>query len=143
MSKEYYLTLKGVKVTVTEEVYRAYIQPFWKEKKRRQRQTANGSIPLSLDRLIEESDSEFDIADGIDIAEDVTREQMRAEVRRIIAQLPETDRAILLGYYLGGKTERELAAELGMCQKSVNNNRHRILGKLREDGRLIELYKNF
>jgi RNA polymerase sigma factor (sigma-70 family) len=142
MAKEFYITLKGVKHVVTEEVYRAYICPFWKDKKRRQRQTADHSIALSLNRLIEESDGEFDIADGIDIAEDVTREQLRAEVRRIILQLPETDKAILLGYYLSEKTERELAFELGMCQKTVNNKRHRLLGKLRENDRLVEINKN-
>jgi RNA polymerase sigma factor (sigma-70 family) len=143
MSKEYYITLKGVKHVVTEEVYRAYIQPFWKDKKRRQRQTAGSGIPLSLDKLIEDSDYAFDIPDYIDVEAEVERKLMRDELNRILGKLPESDQAILRGLFIEMKTERELAAELGVSQKTVNNKRHRILGKLREDDRLIELYKNF
>lgn len=37
MSKEFYLMIEGKKVYVTEEVYRAYKNPIWKEKKEKQR----------------------------------------------------------------------------------------------------------
>ena len=36
-SKEYYLTIDGQKIPVTEDVYRAYKQPVWAERKRQER----------------------------------------------------------------------------------------------------------
>jgi RNA polymerase sigma factor (sigma-70 family) len=141
--KEFYVTIQGAKVIVKEEVYRAYIQPFWKEKKRRQRQTADGIIPLSLDQLVEDNESGFDVTDKSNIEAEVARKLDNEEIHCILAQLPESDRAIIDGLIYDQKTERELAAELGMSQKTVNNHRRRILGKLHEDGRLFELYGNY
>jgi RNA polymerase sigma factor (sigma-70 family) len=143
MSKKFYITLQGAKIVVAEEVYRAYIQPFWKDKKRRQRQVAGGSIPLSLDQLLEDNESGFDIAGETDIEAEVMQKIDSEEIHRILAQLPESDRAIIYGLIYDQKTERELAAELGMSQKTVNNHRRRILGKLHENGRLFELWKNY
>ena len=37
-TKQYYLTIDGQEVTVTEEVYRAYKRPIWAEHKRNDRQ---------------------------------------------------------------------------------------------------------
>ena len=35
---EYYIEIDGQQIPVTEAVYRAYKRPYWKEKKRQQRQ---------------------------------------------------------------------------------------------------------
>ena len=37
-TKDYYICIKGEKVPVTEEVYRAYCRPVWAEKKRKERE---------------------------------------------------------------------------------------------------------
>jgi hypothetical protein len=37
MEKQFYLTINGKEITVTEEVYRAYKRPIWREKKRIQK----------------------------------------------------------------------------------------------------------
>ena len=50
--KEYYITMKdGTKVPVTEEVYRAYKRPAWREHKRR---IVRSEYERSLERFEED-----------------------------------------------------------------------------------------
>lgn len=50
MAKEYYLWIDGKKISVTEEVYRAYKQPIWREAKR---STVRSKMEISYEALIE------------------------------------------------------------------------------------------
>ncbi|MBQ1471539.1 MAG: hypothetical protein IIZ34_04195, partial [Eubacterium sp.] len=56
---ERYIEIDGQKVPVTEEVYQAYMQPEWKERKRWQRlREAEAEAPLSIEQMLE---------DGVDV----------------------------------------------------------------------------
>jgi len=59
------------------------------------------------------------------------REQREA-VRRAVAALPETYRAVVTLKYLAGLSYEEVAAELGTTAAAVEAKLHRARGKLRE-----------
>ena len=47
-----------------------------------------------------------------------------------LERLPEADRHLLTAYYFGGKTETELAKELGVVQQTVSWRLKRAIGRL-------------
>ena len=57
---------------------------------------------------------------------------LRAEVRAAIASLPEHQRAVVVLYYLTGRSQAEIAAFLGISEGAVKMRRFRALQHLRE-----------
>jgi RNA polymerase sigma factor (sigma-70 family) len=55
----------------------------------------------------------------------------RIALREALADLPAVDRRLLLDYFEGGWTQRELALRLGISQPAVNKRLTRILKRLR------------
>ena len=82
----------------------------------------------SLDRLtalgfdFTDNSADFDEAVLIKIMLDQALEKLSDEERYLITQL----------FYLG-RTERDLANELGVSQYTVNRNKHKILNRLRDE----------
>ena len=127
--KEFYILVAGEKISVTEEVYRAYKRPVWAEKKRRQRHTADDTLPLSLDQLAEEG---YEPADSADL-EQITQDKMLLETLFIaLDALTGDERALVDNIFYREKSERQIADELGISQFGVNKRKHRVLEKLRE-----------
>ena len=54
MANQRYIYIDGEKIPVTEEVYRTYKRPIWREHKRQERERENGITPLSLERFAED-----------------------------------------------------------------------------------------
>ena len=57
---------------------------------------------------------------------------LRESVLQYVAKLPEEDQALVYALFYQKKTERECADEFGTSQKTINNQRNRILEKLRK-----------
>ncbi len=141
MSKQYIMK-NGIAVEVSDEVYDILkksdrkIRYVEKDLKRNiyiidsvnEKVTVIPKREQSLDKLTELgkdfSDSVYDFQEGtiLKIMLDQALEKLSDEERYLITQL----------FYLG-RTERDLANELGISQYTVNRNKHKILKKLKDE----------
>lgn len=153
MKKQYYLPIEGEQVPVSEEVYRAYKQPLWKEHKRKEREKCcsisnghgglkrceddcsqcphdrTGSV-LSLDSFEEvgylPSDSKS--VDPQQILEDAL---LLEELWAAVSELdPINQRIIKL--LQEEMSEREIGKAVGLSQKAINKRKVKIREDLKE-----------
>ncbi|MDL2293276.1 sigma-70 family RNA polymerase sigma factor [Ruminococcaceae bacterium OttesenSCG-928-D13] len=142
-----FIEIEGEQIPVSEDVYRAYKRPLWAEHKRKEREKrcrdANGNrcikdcsqcekqrtgSALSLDKLAEAG---FDVADPIDFTQRIEDELLIEALHIALDELAPLDRQII-DLFSAGKSEREIAAVVGMSQKGVNRRKARIFADLRE-----------
>lgn len=142
-----YIEIDGNQIPVTEDVYRAYKRPLWAEHKRKEREKRCRSINgnrctddcsqcnkqrtgsvLSLDKFAEDG---FDIADPIDCTHPIEDEQIIEALHIALAELTPLDHQIV-DLFSTGKSEREIAAIVGMSQKGINRRKAKIFTDLRE-----------
>jgi DNA-directed RNA polymerase specialized sigma24 family protein len=146
-----YIEIDGQQIPVTEEVYRAYKQPVWAERKCREREKrcviSNGrgrtkrctadcsqcdkqrtGSALSLDKFLEDG---YEAADPVDIAELVADMLLYEELYAALEELDPDNRRIMALFSIG-MSEREIAADIGLCQKTINNRKPKLLAHLRE-----------
>lgn len=82
----------------------------------------------SLDRLLE---LHIQFADkSMDVADDVERAMMADKLHRCLALLDAAELELIQALYFDGHTERNWSAVTGIPQKTINDNKLRILGKL-------------
>lgn len=150
-TQQRFIEIYGQPIPVTEEVYRAYKRPLWTEHKRKEREKRcvinNGSgttkrctgdcsicqkqrtgSVLSLDKFTEEG---FEAAEHIDLAELVADQLLLEELYAALDKLDPENRKIL-ELFSNGKSEREIAADIGLSQKGVNKRKTRLFAQLRE-----------
>ena len=131
-NKTYYLYVKGQKVEVSEEIYRAYVQPERKQRMREYR--AKDSISVtSIEGLSEKG---FEIEDDSQdfVAALIESEEHSEELSKLhaaIEQLSERDRRVVHLYYFEGKTQQEIAAILGIAKSTMSELLPRILLRLK------------
>lgn len=140
VNETYYIEIDGQQIPVTEAVYRAYKRPYWKEKKRQQRQRekgiggqdctkAVGAAPLSIERMIEDG---LDIPQGGSSLEDtVIINELIEELHKALAQLALNDRTIL-DLFGDGLSDRKISAETGIPQTTVSYRRKVLIKKIRK-----------
>ena len=125
--KKRYILIDGEKVYVSEEVYREYYRPMWREVKRRR---VRLKFECSLEVLTE---SGVEFADGsILIADAVEDKIMSEKLRAVLAGLTDDERFMVDFLFVQGKSERELSAITGIPQKTINYRRKKLLAKLRK-----------
>jgi RNA polymerase sigma factor (sigma-70 family) len=125
MSKEYFITIKGQRIPVSEEVYFAYKRPAWRERKRRQ---AWNDREISLDALME---FDMDLGDPIAmLAYEVVEDQIVLDT--LMAVLSEKERALIQALIIDRKTEQAVADETGIPRKTISNRKKRLLEKMRK-----------
>jgi RNA polymerase sigma factor (sigma-70 family) len=121
--KEYYITMKdGTKVPVTEEVYRAYKRPAWREHKRR-------IVRSEYERSLERFEEDHVPISSNEVLEDIVADKILIET--LLSALTPEEKFIINEIYFQGKTEREIAKEMNIAQQSINKKKNRILLKLR------------
>ena len=136
--KKYTVVVNGTKVEVTEAVYKLYVtdpeneerQYRWSKVSRIEIDTENEKVVFvpsredSIDRLselgFEFEDTSFSI-DALDTA--VTVEQA-------LDQLTFDERYIIESLFYNGRSERELANELGVTQFKIHYDKMKILSKM-------------
>ena len=136
--KKYTVVVNGTKVEVTEAVYKLYVtdpeneerQYRWSKVSRIEIDTENEKVIFvpsredSIDRLselgFEFEDTSFSI-DALDTA--VTVEQA-------LDQLTFDERYIIESLFYNGRSERELANELGVTQFKIHYDKMKILSKM-------------
>lgn len=132
-SKTYYLYVKGQKVEVSEEIYRAYVQPERKQRMRDYRAKEKISV-TSIEALSEKG---FEIEDGTQdfesaLIENEEHAEKLSKLHAAIGQLSERDRLVVQMYYFEGKTQQEIATILGIAKSTMSELLPRILLRLKK-----------
>lgn len=151
-TKQYYLTIDGQEVTVTEEVYRAHKRPIWAEHKRNDRQklcqvsdgkgglkrctedcsecsrTKEGNV-LSLDGLEEAGYSVEDRAQ--DVAEIVAEKVLLEELFKALEELDPNSHHICK-LLMEGCSKREIARIMSIPQSSFEYQFKKLMASLKE-----------
>lgn len=140
--------MEKVEVAVSEEVYLAYKRPAWKEHKRKERERQcrhkksgkcdGDCLHCRYKEPRKALSSEQMIEDGIplpaaqfSIEEYIQQKELREALYAAIETLDERDKRIII-LFSQGRTEREIAAEMGCPQKTVNNHKHKAFARLKE-----------
>ena len=127
MKKEYYVTINGERIPVSEEVYRAYRQPAWREHKRR---TVRLEMERSLDLLMDDG---FDVVDDQKLVDELVADKLLLDaLLQALAELTEDERSLIDALYFRGMSERDIAGLYSMSQQAVNKRKRRVLDKLRD-----------
>jgi DNA-directed RNA polymerase specialized sigma24 family protein len=157
----WHLTIDNQVIEVTEEVYRAYKQPLWAERKRQEREkrciVSNGKggtkrctrncrecdmerakkgLP-PIDRTGSVLSMDKFSADGFDIPESISVDELVADkllLEELYKALEELDpeNRLIAELFSMGKTEREIAESIGRSQKTINNRKPKIFTQLLE-----------
>ena len=124
MKKEYNIKLPdGMLVPVSEEVYRAYKRPQWREEKKKKTkreisfENFNDVHILSDEKLVEQ------------IVEDKLLLEM---LLKALETLTADERFLIDEIYFQEKTEREVSAKLNIPKTNVHRLKEKILKKLKK-----------
>ena len=141
MSKKYIIK-NGTAVEVSDEVYKIlrkwdrrikYVEHDLKETRYiiDQKKETVKEIPSREDSLDRLTDLGFDFENRTaDFRETVSNKIM---LEQALEKLSDEERYLITQLFYFGRTERELAEELGVSQYTVNRNKHKILKKLKEE----------
>lgn len=141
MSKKYIIK-NGTAVEVSDEVYKIlrkwdrrikYVEHDLKETRYiiDQKKETVKEIPSREDSLDRLTDLGFDFENRTaDFRETVSNKIM---LEQALEKLSDEERYLITQLFYLGRSERDLAEELGVSQYTVNRNKHKILKKLREE----------
>ncbi|GAA0060164.1 RNA polymerase sigma factor [Streptococcus canis] len=132
--KEFYLYVKGKKISVNEEVYKTYWKSIEHEKYLRKLDRKNKLILFS--ELNHDGHFEDNLQDNsIDVEKIVVTHSMIETTRKAISKLSEEEKDIIIRLYFMDETVRSVAKSKGISHPALIKKRNKILEKLR---RLIE-----
>jgi RNA polymerase sigma factor (sigma-70 family) len=83
----------------------------------------------SYDRLLEE-DQQF-AADGESVEDTAVKTVMIEKMLECLTLLTPTERELVTALFFEGKSERQLAKQSGVPQRTINDRKKKILGKLK------------
>ena len=126
MCKEYYIKIKGQKISVTEDEYYAFKRPDWQESKRRQVRIEK---ELSLELLMENG-VELPSNDA-PIDEVVADKLMLDMLHKALTKLSADERILIEELFFNEKSEREIADHSNISHQAVHKKKNRILAKLK------------
>lgn len=128
MSKQYHIKLNGELIPVSEEIYRTYKQPQWREKKRA---NVRRKREVSLDAMLENGDSiQFDLGQAF-IDELVADKLLLDELLEALTKLNIEERALIDELFFKGKSERQIAESVNISHQAIHKKKKRILAKLK------------
>ena len=141
MSKKYIIK-NGTAVEVSDEVYKIlrkwdrrikYVEHDLKETRYiiDQKKETVKEMPSREDSLDRLTALGFDFENRTaDFRESVSDKIM---LEQVLAKLSDDERYLITQLFYLGRSERDLAEELGVSQYTVNRNKHKILTKLKEE----------
>ncbi|RJE46675.1 MULTISPECIES: sigma-70 family RNA polymerase sigma factor [unclassified Dehalobacter] len=127
--KEYTIIVKGKRVPVTRKVYKAYYKEY--EYARNITRKAK-KHELSLEKLKEDGVNPAYMCTSPSPEDMVIQKETQAKLHKALSSLPKDEQKLIYEFFYKKKSERELAAETGIPQKTINDRKHRIFGKLKE-----------
>ena len=130
MKKEYYIKLSdGQVVPVTEEVYREYKRPQWREAKRKK---VRQKRELSLEYMTENG-MEHIYSDKQKLVEDIAEDNLMLEMlMKALETLTDDERFLINELYFNEKSERILSKQIDIPQQTINSRKAIIIKKLRK-----------
>ena len=126
MEKEYNIKLpEGTIVLVTEEVYRAYKRPQWREAKQK--------------KVYQEREVPFDEFENIHMTSDeklveqIVEDKLLLEMLlKALETLTEDERFLIDEIYFHNKSENEIAMVKKVTKQAINKKKQKILNKIRK-----------
>ena len=130
--RKYTLIVKGERIPVTYEVYKAYYQ---ENEHERYLKSKAAKYEYSLEQFIETGVSvEFTCLDSITPVEDeVLKTEQVAHLYRCLDKLSAEEKQIIRGIFFEEKTERELAKQLQISASAVGYRKRKILKVLYQE----------
>jgi len=129
VSKQYHIKLNGKLISVSEEVYRAYKRPQWREKKQK---IIRRQHEQSIEHIREnDSINQANLAQcGLD--EIIIENLLLDDLHEAISSLNDDERVLIYALFYNDKSERDVAKEIGVSQNTVNYHKKRVIEKLRK-----------
>jgi RNA polymerase sigma factor (sigma-70 family) len=126
-NKEYFVSIDGEQIPVSEEIYRAFKRPAWAERKRRE-------VRAERERSLEAfADEGLEFADDAPSIEDIVADKLLLEtLYKALAELTEDERGLIDALFFDEKSEREVARETGVPRKTLAYRRDKALAKLKK-----------
>ena len=146
-TRQRYIFIDDEPIPVTEDVYRAYMRPIWREHKRRERANRcriggvrctgdcsqcphqRTGTAVSLERLDEVDNTPADLS--ADVQEIIEGRMLLEELFRQLEEL-DPDGQLLCRLLMDGMSERQIAGKLGISQVAVNKRKKKVFALLRE-----------
>lgn len=133
------ITIDGVDVEVTDEVFLAYSQMNRQERYQEEQRTVHPQVSIEL---LSENYVPIDLyirdhelsAEEIVLQKEAQREEGRNKVRLMAAMksLDQEERALLQALYVDGISAREYAKQRGVYHRTILYRRDKLLQKLRK-----------
>lgn len=129
-NKKYTIIVKKQRVEVSEAVYRAYHKD--REAERYQNRLIR-QCELSLDRFQEDGVNTDYLIVRVqpDIVDRLIHQEQLEQLWLALQTLTEDERSLIEELFFNEKSERKLAAELGVANMTLHDKKHRILKKLK------------
>ena len=130
MKKEYYIKLNdGQVVPVTEEVYREYKRPQWREAKQNK---VRQMREFSLEYMIENG-MEHIYSDNQKLVEENAEDNLMLEMlMKALETITDDERSLINELYFNEKSERDFAKKIGISNVAVNKKHHHVLEKIKK-----------
>lgn len=127
MDKQYHIKLNGKLIPVSEEVYRAYQRPKWREKKQAE---VRKEMECSYDHMVENGYEQTD-PNQSSLDEIFQDKLLLDELLSAIASLNDDERTLIYALFYKGKSERELSKVIGVPRPTIYSRKKSVLKKLR------------
>jgi DNA-directed RNA polymerase specialized sigma subunit len=121
-----YIWLDGEEIYVSEEIYREYYRPIWRESKQKD---IRKNKEYSLDVM---SENGFEIADKALVDEIVAEKMLLDELYAALDELTADERELINALFFEDRTEDNYAYEKGISQQAVHKKKVRILANLKK-----------
>lgn len=129
--KTYTLLVSRQRIGVSREVYKAYYIAYEQERYARKRAR---ELERSLERFSEDGiNIEYQYAISQPSLEDqFLHEQMMEKMAAALDTLSESERILIDELFFNGKSERQLAVQIGIPRMTLCSRKKKILGKLKK-----------
>lgn len=120
---------RAILIPCTEEEYRAYMRPIWKDMKAEERKKKYFEEKEITETSIEKMAIEY----GLEIEDtsvDQDKELLLMELKELLQTMEKLDQQIV-ELYLNGYSESTIGIEVGMSQKGVNKRKFKIFEKIK------------
>jgi len=129
--RKYTLVVRKKRIAVSKEVYKAYYHCRNREKYLEKLAEANN---ISMEACNEKGiQVEYMFASVHESMEDsIVMKEMITRMLQSLALLDENEQFLINELFFNGKSERQLAFETGVLQKTINNRKRKALQKLKK-----------
>lgn len=127
MSKDYYIKIDGENISVSEDVYRAYKRPVWRERKRSQ---VRANKEISTESLAKQG---YELPSYDELIDKIVEDKLMLDMlMTALAELSEDERFLIEQLYFEEKSERAVSEETGIPRKTLSYRKNKLLSKIRK-----------